>query len=567
MNYDVIKSLMKIVKSVFIDEATTRVEDIEKLFSTSMDKWTQLEAKKIANFFTEIKNSASILGFDYLSLICEGWEKRLRDFIKNGQVPDGDTLKEAYLAVNIIKAEISRMRIKAKEEHGPIRLKEYINMPNRGKVLLVDNDIATLKLLDRALTIEGYKIYVCDNPLQTMDMIDEVMPDIILMDIMMPELEGYEILEKLKLDSKYLDIHIIILSFIDNLKSRGEAIKLIVDDYISKPFIINDVVNRVEKLMRTSSKYREKLLKDSLTDAYSRYYFNLRMVEELERYRRYGPIFTIVFIDMDNYNYINERHGHQVGDRVLGEFVDYVIKNIRKCDSIFRYGGEEFILLLPETTEENAYILMERLRFGFSSRAISIGDTSLYVTFSAGIKQVNGQTESIEQITDNAAKAMYYAKKSGKNQVYIHNEEITLHDLNKTLLVVDYESIILKCIRERFSNIGHYIVTARDTGTAFKLIKEIHPDVILIDTTVADAENYDLLRTIKQDPLTQSIKVVLLIKKEEANNVLTKTQFVADDYVAKNLSMEELEARIMRVLNNSSENISPAIRSFYLAME
>jgi diguanylate cyclase (GGDEF)-like protein len=123
--------------------------------------------------------------------------------------------------------------------------------------------------------------------------------------------------------------------------------------------------------------------------------FNLRKAEELERYKRNGTIFSIAFIDMDHYKYINDRYGHQTGDHVLKELVSYIAANIRKCDSVYRYGGEEFVILMPDTSDEQAYMVIERLRQGFGIESISVGGLTLNVTFSAGIRQVSDKSKAL----------------------------------------------------------------------------------------------------------------------------------------------------------------------------
>jgi len=454
--------------------------------------------------------------------------------------------------VNTIKMKIGYMTAKNKTCSTLVKGDDYVNMPDRGKILLIDDDITILKLLENAFTLECYKVYICEDSASAMDTIAVVRPDIIILDIMMPKPGGYEILGKIKSKPEYSDMHVIFLSAKGDMDDKIKGIKSGVDDYITKPFVITEVITRVEMIMRRSENYREKLLKDCLTDSYSRYYFNLRIAEELERYKRSGNIFSIAFIDMDHYKNINDQYGHQTGDHVLKELVSYISTNIRKCDSIYRYGGEEFVILMPDTTEEQAYMVIERLRYAFNTESISVGGLSLNVTFSAGIRQTHDKSESIDQIINDADKAMYYAKRCGRNRVFVYNDEMIAQDIKKTLLIVDDENTILKLLKDRFSNIGYNVITAMDGESAIKLAREVNPDAVILDLILPDIDGFEVCRKIKEDAASHSIKVIMLSKKKQKKSIVKGLRTGADDYVTKPFSMEELEARIMRALNNAS---------------
>jgi two-component system cell cycle response regulator len=429
---------------------------------------------------------------------------------------------------------------------------EYTNMPHRGKILLIDDDILILKMLENTFTMEGYKVYICEGSVSAIDTVAITRPDIIILDIMMPKLNGFEILEKIKSNPGFSDINVIFLSGKDDVDDKIKGLKSGADDYITKPFAVEEVVTRVEMIMRRTDNYKEKLLKDSLTGAYSRYYFNIRIAEELERYRRKGAAFSIAFIDIDHFKHINDRHGHQAGDYVLKEFVSYIARNIRKCDSIYRYGGEEFVILLPDTTERKAYTVVDRLRKGIGRKPISIDGTILNITFCAGINQIHDEAESIDQIISNADKAMYLAKKYGRNRVIAYNEEMNAQNFKKTLLIAGNKSTILKLLRDRFSMKGYNIITAKDGISAVKLAREACPDAVIVDLALPDMDSCDVCRKIKEDPLTSSIKVIMLSEEKQKKSMVNGLYPEADDYLTKPFSMIELEARVIRILNRDN---------------
>ncbi|KUO77014.1 MAG: hypothetical protein APF77_05775 [Clostridia bacterium BRH_c25] len=552
MNDRQVDMLMKAAQKTFVNELGSKIEEMEELFAACKDECSEYDTKRLLRFFHSINGTASTLNLDYISSIGKEWEKNIKDLTDIGLNLDKDTLQDIYMAINTIKKKISNIGEKNIARTTPNESNEYINMADRGKILLIDDDITILKLLENAFVTEGYQVYICDDSESAMDTIAITRPDIIILDIMMPKVNGYELLEKIKSKLEYSDIHVIFLSAKSEIDDRINGLKAGADDYITKPFAIGEITTKIEMIMRRSNNYKEKLLRDSLTDACSRYYFNYRIAEELERYRRNGSIFSIAFIDMDNYKYINDQYGHQTGDYVLKELVSYITGNIRGCDSIYRYGGEEFIILMPDTTKEKAYMVIERLRQGFGSKAISIGGEVLIVTFSAGIKQVCEINETVDEIINDADKAMYYAKKSGRNKVMVHNGEINIQNLRKTLLIVDDENTILKLLRDRLSSIGYNVITAKDGNNAIKIAQEVRPDAIVLDLILPDIDGFEVCKQIKENILTHSSKIIMLSKKKQKKSIVKGLYSGADDYVTKPFSMSELEARIMRIINSAN---------------
>jgi PleD family two-component response regulator len=175
----------------------------------------------------------------------------------------------------------------------------------------------------------------------------------------------------------------------------------------------------------------------------------------------------------------------------------------------------------------------------------------LNVTFSAGIKQVCDINESVERIIDDADKAMYYAKKCGRNRAIVYDEEISIQELKKTLLIVDDENTILRLLRDRLSGIGYNVITAKDGISAIKTAKEIHPDAIVLDLILPDIDGFEVCRQIKENLHTHSSKIIMLSKNKQKKSIVKGLYCGADDYITKPFSMSELEARIMRVLNST----------------
>lgn len=170
-----------------------------------------------------------------------------------------------------------------------------------------------------------------------------------------------------------------------------------------------------------SSYIRLKSLEDAasidvLTDCYNRRELERKLEEQFSVSRRYGKIFSVIMFDIDYFKNLNDSYGHEAGDLVLKELSSRIKKAMRAEDNIFRYGGEEFVLILPETDEKNAALLANRLRKEVSDFPFILDGKKVFVTSSFGVAS-SIDTNSISQILKNADSLMYKAKNSGRNRV------------------------------------------------------------------------------------------------------------------------------------------------------
>lgn len=428
--YNKLDTLVRESQQIFLMELWDKVTEIEKLLKAYDEINKKDKAQELLRFFHSMNGTASTIGLQEFASIGRKWEAKLKKTLEQDRTLDDNVIKDIYSEVLKIKDKLNglddnkMLKINSETENS------YLSIHSRGKVLLIDDDFAILKLLENALTNEGYTVYICDDSVLAFDIITAVKPDIILLDVLMPELSGYELLKKIRKEPKYSNIQIFFLSAIDNAEDRIKGMRLGADDYITKPFIIDEVLARIEAALRRANKYKEKFLRDEFTGAYSRHYFNYRIIEEFEKYKRTGKTFSMAFLDIDYFRLINEKYGYRIGDTVLKELVIYLNNNIRKYDALFRYGGEEFILFLPDTEMSIAYPIIDRLRKGFEEKNICIDDKVIKITFSAGIVQVDEVFSDTEQLVEYANRTMHRAKRHGRNKVAVFDRKMTIKDFS-----------------------------------------------------------------------------------------------------------------------------------------
>ncbi len=291
--------------------------------------------------------------------------------------------------------------------------------PEKAKVLMVDDTPANLDILRETLGPEGYNIYAAPRGEIAIRIAEQAIPDLILLDVMMPGMDGYETCAKLKDSDLTRDIPVIFISAKNDAHDVVKGFEVGGIDYIFKPFKQAEVVARV----KTHIRLRQAILKlaamannDPLTGLYNRRYLFDQLEKEIARSQRNNSPFTVVMADIDFFKKVNDNYGHDFGDLVLVEFSQLIMKEKRLQDIATRWGGEEFLLILPDTELEGAVQFAEKIRGKLEEKVFESGGKKVDVTasFGAALYEKEG---GFEQTLREADQNLYKAKESGRNQV------------------------------------------------------------------------------------------------------------------------------------------------------
>ncbi len=304
------------------------------------------------------------------------------------------------------------------------------------KVLIVDDIEDNIKLLWYNLEDDEHEIESASDGYQCLEKALSFMPDIILLDLMMPGLSGLETLKLLKTNEKLDAIPVIMISANDGDESIIHALDLGAQDYVTKPFIYPVLAARLRSAVRLKES-QEKLAEanktlellasqDPLTDTYNhRHFFNLAGAEFAKTKRYERPISTIM-IDADHFKSINDKYGHAVGDQALISMASICQDLIRTSDFIGRLGGEEFAVCCPDTAVEGACKLAERIREAIECSVTEHEDVRLQFTVSIGVATLTPEDLTFNTILDRADSLLYEAKQGGRNQVICHERKSAL---------------------------------------------------------------------------------------------------------------------------------------------
>ncbi len=295
--------------------------------------------------------------------------------------------------------------------------------PAKNHILIVEDNMLTTTQLKAFFEGEGFVVTICQNASETKAFLEMAVPDLIILDIILPEMDGYELCRQIRNEARLRLIPIIFLSAKTEIDDKILGLQAGGDDYLTKPFAPTELLARVEVILHRMHVFHEMSMRDELTGAYNRRYFNERLGEELHRARRNSRNITVAMIDIDHFKKVNDNYGHQVGDFVLQKLVGFLKNNLRRSDLVARFGGEEFVVLLTEIEPTTAELLFDRIRLALESETFVYTNEPLYkelalkITVSIGIATFPGDAKEVDNLVMLADSALYQAKNSGRNRV------------------------------------------------------------------------------------------------------------------------------------------------------
>jgi diguanylate cyclase (GGDEF)-like protein len=300
-------------------------------------------------------------------------------------------------------------------------------------ILVADDEPINRALIQRRLERSGYRVLTAQNGREAVQTARAERPDLIILDVMMPVMDGLEACQLIKTDDTIRDTPIIFLSARDETEVKVSGLSLGANDYISKPFKAEELLARVtvalrlkrerdqlrrraEEAVRRADVAQERAMTDPLTGLLNRYGLQHILARALSETRRYNRPLSCLMIDLDHFKAVNDLQGHAAGDAALQQVATVLTENVRGSDVVFRHGGEEFLVLLPETDLEGALSLAEKIRQATQTRSFGDGERVFNLTLSAGAATL-WDNESGNDMIARADMALYQAKEQGRNRV------------------------------------------------------------------------------------------------------------------------------------------------------
>jgi diguanylate cyclase (GGDEF)-like protein len=310
--------------------------------------------------------------------------------------------------------------------------------PGRGsgeRILVVDDHPDNVEIIDARLSSRGFTVETASNGEEALERVKANPPHLILLDVMMPLMDGYEVSRRIKSDPTLPYIPIILVTARDSTQDKVEGLDAGADDYLTKPVNFPELEARVRSMLRikrlqdeldeknrelegANKRLRKLSITDGLTGLFNHRHVHELLHEEYERSKRTGEPLAVVMLDLDHFKRVNDTYGHPTGDVILYETAQILRDTAREIDMAGRYGGEEFVMILPGTAEAEASHFAERLRERVAEHVYRDGSKEVRMTVSAGVASfpeldADGPATLLRYADD----ALYAAKEGGRNQV------------------------------------------------------------------------------------------------------------------------------------------------------
>ncbi|WP_282607333.1 diguanylate cyclase [Pelagibius sp. Alg239-R121] len=301
------------------------------------------------------------------------------------------------------------------------------------KIAIIDD------VLPNALLLKGYtrrledvEAFTFTDPVEALSWCAEHIPDLVMLDYLMPEMDGTEFLQHFRKIEGLIDIPVVVITAAEQKEALYSALEAGANDFLRKPVDDLELIARANNMLQLRARQlelaeaNERLLvlatTDSLTGLANRRHFLDKLREEIARCQRYGRPFSVAMVDADHFKSVNDTYGHEVGDRVLKRLSNLMSGEVRDVDCVGRLGGEEFAILLPETEVTGAKIFCERLLTAIRETEVDTDEDVLRFTVSMGLTEVCKGEEKTDVILNRADEALYEAKEGGRDRVVIHEQ-------------------------------------------------------------------------------------------------------------------------------------------------
>jgi two-component system cell cycle response regulator len=289
------------------------------------------------------------------------------------------------------------------------------------RILVVDDDPVAARIAENVLLGAGFDVATCTDPQTSLTLMRERIPDLALLDVDMPKMDGFEVCAQMRKDSSLHLVPIVFVTQHGDVGNRVRGLTMGGSDYVQKPFEPQELVARIRAHLASAGKYKELTIRDALTGCYNSDYFKARIEQEMARARRYKSRLVLGLLDVDGLKRVNDTYGHAAGDAVLAKLSQILAGALRSSDVLARYAGDEFSFLLLEASLADSMTVCNRLRetiarTNFELPAAATGMHKVTTTVSIGLAAYR-DGDSVRDFLLRADGVLFEAKQQGRNRV------------------------------------------------------------------------------------------------------------------------------------------------------
>lgn len=425
-------------------------------------------------------------------------------------------------------------------------------------ILIIDDDVVFISYLKNVLEKKGYSVIAAHNGKRGLALVYELQPSIVFLDIMLPDSNGFSILDNIKKTKKEL-MFVSVISSNDCKENRIRTLEMGAMDFMAKPIDEELLIAYVSNRLAYKRELEQAIVIDELTQIYNRKFMESQMKLFIKQHQQNKEHFSIAIIDLDYFKKVNDTYGHLVGDEVLKGFAS-LVKELKGAEEIAcRYGGEEFVILMPRTTKKEAFIFIEKLRTSMEKKTFTANGTSFHVTFSSGIAEATSTNLHPKKMLEEADQALYTAKQLGRNQTIIFDNvaAVEKRKVKIKIVVIDDVYIIRDLITNHFKHLeeneDYRIETlAFPDGISFLESNWYDPAckyIILLDWILPKMDGIEVLSKIREQHASSNVIVSMLTSRVGEEYVMKAFINGADDYIVKPFNVAEVSERIIRLIH------------------
>ncbi|WP_410514910.1 diguanylate cyclase [Paenibacillus sp. BR2-3] len=528
---------------------------VERRTKQTLQEWSEqsvVKEKDIYRFLHNLKGTAGTVGLKAVEDLADSTMLFFSDkSLKEWSVEEwGDYL---YPFLTIFDESHKALMISENHPGGA----GFSSANPQHEILVIEDDVELVAYLKESLERQSYFVSIALSAERGLKIFYERKPDLILLDILLPDQSGIEVLNQIIGKAKKERIPIIIISGEHSKEIQMNAYSLGVMDYVPKPIDIDLFLTLIRNRFELKNEWQKSIIVDELTGAFNRKHFNQTMKQLMSDYKRTNRTFSLAMIDLDYFKKVNDTYGHLIGDEVLQSFAEEVQNSIRAEDSFCRYGGEEFALFLPNTYAASALMVIQRIQERFSSREFYAKNETFHVTFSCGIAEITNPEEDANNLVWEADQALYASKHNGRNLTTLYNDHLSANKTESILnvIIVDDDPLIRRIVTSHFSAWVPANKSRVNTSSYSNGLDFLHSDwysvnekyIILLDGVMPDLDGIEVLERIRDKYPAVNILVIMLTGRKNQADIVYALQTGADDYVIKPFHMKELLLRIERL--------------------
>lgn len=424
-----------------------------------------------------------------------------------------------------------------------IRRTQHIQLDTE-TVLVIEDDQELTEQLVEQLAVPGREILTASSASQAVQVIGERRISLIVLDLFLPDMDGRNLLLQLREDQKTATTPIIVLGT-SGTALETECFALGADGHFEKPIDLSSLAASVSTTLQHARETKQDARRDRLTGLLNRSAFTESYTQNASLAFRNGEPLSIAILDLDHFKDVNDKYGRRIGDEVLKVLAKILEETLRKSDILTRWGGEEFVVLMPDSEADGGRRAMEKALNEFSTRRFGTNGEEMGMTFSAGVAQIQ-MNDSLEEAVERADRLLYLAKSAGRNRIIARHEEVSSQ--RPHVLLAEDDEMISAVIQHRLAREGWKVDSFADGAQANEAAQKKDYSLYLLDIQLPGANGFDILRTVRSGQKSRRTPVVIITSMGREKDIARGFELGATDYIVKPLSPIELVSRLRRLL-------------------